>query len=93
MVKLVNSNLNNTFSLFSLVLKGERMMESIHLASIEQKFHFFLLKARKKVHEGPERVEKGENIKSRKGKEERRRRRRARRRGEGTHCWRKSLVV
>ena len=42
MVKLINSNLDNTLSLFSLVLKGERMMESIHLASIEQKVSFLL---------------------------------------------------
>ena len=58
MMKVVSSNLDNTFSLFSLVLKGERMMESIHPASIEQQVSFLLAegKKKKKVHERRERV-------------------------------------
>lgn len=69
MVKLVNSNLNNTFSLFSLVLKGERMMKSIHLASIEQKVSFLLAEGqKKKVHERTERVGEGEYKVQKRGK-------------------------
>lgn len=64
MMKLVSSNLDNTFSLFSLVLKGERMIESTHPASIEQQVSFLLAEGQKKrnnVHERRERVREGEH--------------------------------